>query len=208
MSVHPGNNRPLSDPDDEPRPRRLRGLLKIGLLALAALVLLVAFAPTLLSTGIARAYILDYASRSLGIRLAADDLDLSWIGGQSITGLSIESPDGKPAAKFGRLSVQRGLLNLMMDSTRLGDVVVSEGEVWPEELLRLRPAEKPPTEAAKPPAPETPGPHKRTFSARLGPPLEPHDPLRERVAPHQPGRLHGPRRHVQGTHRGGRRERG
>ncbi|MCX5683185.1 MAG: hypothetical protein NT049_05810, partial [Planctomycetota bacterium] len=151
MNEHPKTSDPIS-----PKPRRKHRLLWAVLILLAALVALVALAPTILSLGVFRGTILAQAESALPARLAAEGLSLSWLGSQEVRGLSVETTDGEHVAKVGHASLEQGLAGLLMDRSRIATVRVEKAEIWAAGVTKLQDALA--RMPAKPKAPEAPHP--------------------------------------------------
>ncbi len=138
-------------------PRKRRRWLRIALVLVAALVVLVAFAPQILSTGFAKRFIFARAGARVGMRISADELRLAWFGSQAVHGLRVESAAGEPFARVATVRLDQGLLDLLAHWPRIGGVVIENGEAAPEFLGILSAARAAEAEAEKPaeaPAPD------------------------------------------------------
>jgi len=142
-----------SEPPARPRRRWGRRVLAVALLVL---LLLVVFLPQILSLDPLRRFALRQASRRLPVRVEAADWSLSWFGEQVVEGLEVRSAEDRRLARVRRLTLETGLLDLMMDPRALGPVAVANAEVWGDEMERALAVPERPAEA--PPAPPAPGP--------------------------------------------------
>jgi hypothetical protein len=141
-------------------PRRPgRRALRILAIILAAIVLVVALAPTILSLGLFKGMILARATADLPARIAVQGWSLGWLGSQEVRGLSVETADGEKVARADRVALDQGLLSLLWDRSRIGAVRLEGGEVWlvgvsklQEAIAAMPPKPKPP----EPPRPEEP----------------------------------------------------
>jgi hypothetical protein len=139
-----------------PAPRRKHRFLLAAGIVLAALVLLAALAPTILSMGVFRGTILAQAGSALPAHLAADGLSLSWFGSQEVRGLSVDTADGSPVARADRVALQQGVFALLLDRSRIGAVTIEGAEVWPSGIAKLREAIAARQKAAPPKPPGKP----------------------------------------------------
>jgi len=152
----------MTSDNTQDRPPRHWGR-RILLVLAAAIVLLAASAPTILSTGPVRRYVLGAANARLPVRLEADGWALSWFGGQQVEGLSVRMPDGTRVATVARASLDENLLAILTDRSRLGPVHVEGGDVWTDGLKRAveafsaeEPDESPEPKPPMPPVPAAP----------------------------------------------------
>ena len=93
-----------------------------GLLVL--LVLLVALAPTVMSTPMGRGLLVGAINDSLRGSVAIDDLSLNWLSGQQIRGAALFDPDGKPVVRLAEFSTELTLLQAVRRQLTLGKTVV------------------------------------------------------------------------------------
>ncbi|HUX00719.1 MAG TPA: hypothetical protein VMY35_07045 [Phycisphaerae bacterium] len=134
------------------RPRRHRRLF-IALAVLGALVLLVGLGPRILSIGVVKDLVLAWASGRSPVRLAAEDLRLTWFGEQEVRGLSVTGPDGERLARVGKVRLESRLVDLVLDRRRLGALTVEDAEVAPRLLVFPAAAPEAPPEEAPAEAP-------------------------------------------------------
>jgi len=154
-----------------PRPGRrwLRRLVLAVVLLLVLLVVLVMFTPAILSSGSGRAFVLGVVNDQIVGRVEADGLNLSWGGGQSLTGVVVRDADGKEVARVGRvelpdatlLALARGKLSLgrIEVGQVTGDVVgYDDGTTNLQRALAMRnPQPGTTTPTTKAPTTKTPG---------------------------------------------------
>ena len=114
-----------SDRQNPPaQPRRSRLLLKLSLGVLLVLVLLVAAAPTLLSSGPGRNLILGMANERVAGTVAIDDLSLRWFGPQRIVGLRLADPAGDPVVTVAEFKTGLSLLQALRGRLGLGETLI------------------------------------------------------------------------------------
>ena len=114
-----------SDRQNPPaQPRRSRLLLKLSLGVLLVLVLLVAAAPTLLSSGPGRNLILGMANERVAGTVAIDDLSLRWFGPQRIAGLRLADPAGDPVVTVAEFKTGLSLFQALRGRLGLGETLI------------------------------------------------------------------------------------
>lgn len=119
----------VDHPVDKSKPKRpLRKLLLRSLLVLVLLgVLLIALMPMLLSTGPGTRWLVSILNSRTPGELAVDDLQLSWFGGQSATGVRYDDPaKGMQATIVSIDAGGIGLFDLLTGSRRLGQVALQD----------------------------------------------------------------------------------
>lgn len=84
-------------------PRKRRRWLKWTLAVLIVIILLIALAPTLLSSGPGTQFVLGQVNSRIAGALAMDDLSLGWFGGQSVVGLRLNGTDGETLLTVDRI---------------------------------------------------------------------------------------------------------
>ena len=116
----------MSDQDQSPvRPGRTRRrYLWIVLAILLIIAVLVAGAPSLLSTSWARGMALSWVNGSIPGRISVRDLSLSWLGGQSLHDLAVDDPQGRPVLKLNEFTTDMSLLDALRRHLSLGRTVV------------------------------------------------------------------------------------
>lgn len=102
----------------------LRWVLRLGLLALLLVGLLVFFAPSIASSGWGRAKVTGAINDTIAGTVTIESLDLSWSGGQTITGLTLADPDGKPVVALESVSTGASLWSLITGGRDLGETAV------------------------------------------------------------------------------------
>lgn len=148
---------PPSGGDRRP-PRRRRRWRLVALLVVALLVLAVALAPTILSMGLARQYLLDLANERLPVRVDAQGWDLSWFGVQQVRGVSVRMPEGQRVATVRDGVLEQGLFELLSDPKRIGRVRLEGVEAWADGLKQAAAAFAAQEAAEAPPSPKPPPP--------------------------------------------------
>lgn len=94
------------------------------------LAVLVGLLPTLASTGPGTKWVVGRINAELPGRVAVEDLNLSWFGGQSLEGVMLFDPAGVKVASLDRVALEDvGLLGLVRGSSDLGVVAMSGGVV-------------------------------------------------------------------------------
>ncbi|MBE3069538.1 MAG: hypothetical protein IMZ66_04805, partial [Planctomycetes bacterium] len=139
-------------------PPRRRRWLRVLIVLAAAGVALVLLAPTLLSLGIVRGYVLDQVNARLPVVVGVEDWSFSWFGSQRVYGVSAAMAGDPPFATAQELVLDEGLVGLVADRKRTGPVRVRGAEVWTDRTKRLRDELAGPPEAEKPPTEEPEGP--------------------------------------------------
>ena len=97
--------------DKEDKPSRGRRWLRRGLIAAAALVVLVWSAPYLASSGPGTALIARVANGRIRGTIHIRDLSLRWLGGGRVEGLTVTDPDGRKVLSVPRVEWSGGLLH-------------------------------------------------------------------------------------------------
>lgn len=134
--------RELDDDDDAvddddvalaPRRRRRRPSWRRRFLLFVALVVGVAIAlPTILAKTPLRNVLLSSAFPAGAGQLAATDGAFSWIGGQSLAGVTLVDPQGKPLAQIESATIDRSLVALAANARHLGKIVVTRPVIYLE----------------------------------------------------------------------------
>jgi len=104
----------------EPRPRKTRRRLFFLLLLFVAAV---AAAPTIIANSPLR-NLLASAVSAEGWRMESKQASLSWIGGQTLTGVSIVDAAGNPLLTAETISLGRSLLSLAANQNELGKLTI------------------------------------------------------------------------------------
>lgn len=145
------DNKPV---EPAPQPPRKRWGLRITFGILGLLLLLVALAPTLLSTAPARGLILDRINASLDGTLAVDSWSFGWFTHSSIRGVRFENSKGL-RVQIKSVTNDKGLLSLLGSRLDFGRVVVDSPETL---VVAAQPAAPAPAAAPSRPSPESPPP--------------------------------------------------
>lgn len=127
---HHGNavNQPIVDADA--KPRRCKKLLRLAIVLVTILALLVALAPTLLSTGPGTRWLASFINNRTPGELAVDDVSLSWFGAQHVDGLIYDDPEqGLHVEIESVLARDLGLFALLRGNRRFGEVWLTKTEV-------------------------------------------------------------------------------
>lgn len=119
--------KPLSsDSDSEPeRAGRSRLLLKVLLSLLLVVLLFVAAAPTLLSTGPGRGLVLGVVNERVPGSIDMEALSLSWLGSQRAQGVSVRDPEGALVITLGSFDTELSLLAAVRGRLGLGETRLS-----------------------------------------------------------------------------------
>jgi hypothetical protein len=99
--------------------KRVRRLLYF---VLFMALLLIAAAPTLVSSNQGRDALLQVVNRLIPGQVSAEAIYLSWFGAQSIVGLELRSPDRRLVGRAAELRVDHGLLRVLSARSDLGRV--------------------------------------------------------------------------------------
>lgn len=108
--------------------KRTRYLLIVPLLVLGVLAAAAAALPTVLSTDWGRETAVNWVNRSVPGKVDAEDISLSWLGGQSVQGLAIHDPAGQPVLKLASFTTDLSLLDALRRSLSLGQTVIQSLE--------------------------------------------------------------------------------
>ena len=110
-------------PDTTPKPRRKRRLLIVGVVLLGLLVLLVALAPTLLSTGPGNKLAQNLASGQLnGEVTKLNGLSLGWFSPISVKAAEVKDTQGRVVVEAAEIETGYSLLEAIRGSTDYGRV--------------------------------------------------------------------------------------
>jgi hypothetical protein len=104
--------------------RKRRYLLLVPAIVLLILAAGVAAAPALLSTGWGRDAALGWINRGIPGEIRAGAVSLSWLGGQSISGLEIRDPGGQPVVTLASLNTELSLLDALRQRLSMGQTVI------------------------------------------------------------------------------------
>ncbi|MEM1027043.1 MAG: hypothetical protein AAGJ38_03075 [Planctomycetota bacterium] len=116
-----------------PRSRWPKRCLKLGVWAVALVVLFTAAAPWLLSTGLGNQLVLRVVNGQIPGTFTADRVGVGWFGGVGVTGGVLRDPDG--GVVVDDLNVTADTLGIVdvLGGSGFGDVVVTLGEVTVEQ---------------------------------------------------------------------------
>lgn len=98
--------------------------LAVILCVVLSLVLLVGFLPTILSTSWGQKRLMSFANQCIPGKVAVRSIKLSWLGSQSIEGLVLHDPEGRPIATLENVHLESPLLRLMRAVPLQADVTV------------------------------------------------------------------------------------
>ena len=135
-------------------PKRKRWVLRIALAVVAALVLVVALAPTIMSLDVFCRYAMTMAGERLAATMSAQSWHLAWFGPQEVSGLSVQLADGQKVIGAARVKLDQGLIGLWRAPKRLGPVQIEQAAVWTEGIAAWKEALA--RQAAKEAPPPTP----------------------------------------------------
>ncbi len=102
--------------------KKLPRWLKILLIALAAVLVLIALGPTIVSTSPFRKLALRQINQRINGRLSIDSWSIGWFTGVDIQGLSLEDEDSEPVAEIKNLSLNPSYFSLLGQNPRLGKI--------------------------------------------------------------------------------------
>lgn len=148
----------MADASPNPAPRRKRKWLIILGAVVVVIVVLIALIPTLISAGLGQGLIRNAINKSINGSVAIDRLNLGWLSGQKVQGLTITDPSGKQAAKFD-VQIKSGLLSVLIRRPGPLDVTVSgklDGEIRPDGSISFGDLLASKTKTAKTSAPKPP----------------------------------------------------
>ena len=120
----PGNE---STPLPQPRSRKRRWLRRIvGLffVLLAGLITLIAAAPTVLSTGAARGFLLGKANEHLNGRVVVSNWSISWTGGVVLEGVKVFDATDRQVMEISRLKSALSLPGALRGNFHLGNTAM------------------------------------------------------------------------------------
>lgn len=116
-----------------PRRRKRWPFVVGGLLVL--LLLLVALAPTLLSTGPGKNFVLSFVNGAIKGEVTVESLSLSWLGGQKIEDLKIKDPSGATVVDIASIDVPgTSLFGAIRGSQDYGRITIVNRAVTVEEM--------------------------------------------------------------------------
>jgi hypothetical protein len=176
--VPPDDSTPIQPPADSPPPRKRRHWVRRIIIALCAVVvliiILILLAPTILSTGPARRFVLARVNGELNGKLQVDDWSLGWSGPLNVSGVHLYDASGQEILSLGSASTQLGLMTALRGSYDLGQTKVDDlnlkhaevdkdGVTNYQKLLKPSPSS---SNAAKPSAPSAGGGNTRLPQVR------------------------------------------
>ncbi|MBI1370518.1 MAG: hypothetical protein GC162_17925 [Planctomycetes bacterium] len=109
-------------PPNAPARRKKRWPKILGGIVLL-LILLVLLAPMLIST-VGKGFVVSTVNGMIKGSVKIDGLNLSWLGGQSLSGVELLDPEGKPVIKLAKASTDLSLLSAVRGNLDLGKTVV------------------------------------------------------------------------------------
>lgn len=119
----------VDHPKDDAKKKRpfLRVLLRIAIVLILVVAVLIALAPTLLSTGPGTRWLVSLVSNKTPGELTVDDLQLSWFGGQRVMGVTYDDPAQGLHAEVGEIDApDLDLFSFWTGSRHLGKVQLSD----------------------------------------------------------------------------------
>ena len=160
---------PSLSTEDAPRPRRRgrRWLIIIGVVVVL-LGVLIALAPTLVSTGPGTRLLLSVVNGYIPGKADVADLSAGWFSGTSVNGLTVADPDGRVVISIHTIAMPDfTLAKAVGGSAEYGTITVTRPEVTYEQyadgtnsitraLVKPGPTVPPPTEAEAPSKPSAP----------------------------------------------------
>lgn len=99
------------------------------MIVLGALVLLIALAPTLVSTGPVVGMILSKVNGDLTGRVEVDSVSLGWFADAEIRGIAVFDPQDRPVLTVRKVVRQGGLAGLLFNRDALGELTVDAPQV-------------------------------------------------------------------------------
>ena len=151
-------------------------LIRTGMVLLV-LAVIVFFIPAILSSSLARGKILERINRSAPGTLAVDNWKLTWASGLSVSGIAYRDSGAGLDAAVESVEVAKGLVHLILNRSRLGDIAVVNPRVRlevPEKPAETPPPGKSPRRGGEgKPSPKKPAPGKQPPAKKpSGRPLE------------------------------------
>lgn len=111
----------------KPKRRWLRRLIVLVCLLLIGLMVLMVLAPTLISTGAGKRFVMDTVSERVAGEIEADGLSVGWGGGQSLTGVVVRDVDGSEVVRVGRIDLPDvSLIALLRGGLGLGELRIEQ----------------------------------------------------------------------------------
>ncbi len=113
-------------PPVPPTPRKKRRGLwwKILLSIVGVMLLLVLLAPTLLSTGAGKEFVLGQVNSRIAGSVEADSLSMGWFSGASMRNLRVKDPQGKVILEVPSADTGLSLMNAALGSVKHLNIVV------------------------------------------------------------------------------------
>ena len=124
---HHGSGVDHSVQENKPKKPLRNWLLRSSITLVLLAVLLIALAPTLLSTGPGTRWLVSVVSDKLPGELIVEDLSLSWFGGQHVEGVTYGEMTDAFYIQIGTVDAgEVGLFELLTGGRRLGEVVLQD----------------------------------------------------------------------------------
>jgi hypothetical protein len=108
------------------KPRLMRRLIVLVLLLIGA----IAVAPLLIANSPLRDMLLNWQMPVGGWRIQCSQAQLSWVGSQSLTNVAVTDPMGNPLCSADRVTLDRSLLGLAVNSQNLGTIRFAKPTVY------------------------------------------------------------------------------
>ncbi|MBA7546900.1 hypothetical protein ES705_39301 [subsurface metagenome] len=102
--------------------KKLPRWLKILLIALAAVLVLITLAPTILSTSPFRKFTLRQINHRINGQLSIDSWSIGWFTGVDLHGVSLQDESSEPVVTIDSLSLDPSYLSLLGQNPRLGKI--------------------------------------------------------------------------------------
>ena len=112
-------------PSETPKPKRKRNGLRVAISLFVIVLLLVAFAPSILSSGFGRDMIAGIIDGKIKGSVKLGELSLSWFGGQRIGEIQLLDPDGKRVVTIKSVSTELSLVSAIRGNLNLGKTKLS-----------------------------------------------------------------------------------
>lgn len=151
-SYHAGDaGEPTSDNRKPPKRRRRWPWVILSILVL--LIVLVALAPTLLSTGPAKSFVVGKVNEQLNGKLDVADWSIGWTSGVTLAGVKLDDDKGRRVAEIASIRVPMSLIGAARGNLDFGDTVIDKPnlvnlEIYPDGSTNLDRLAKETTEKA------------------------------------------------------------
>lgn len=136
MAKRRSSNKQLDNEEDdeeeivERSPRRKRRLMRRLIVLVMLLIGAVAVAPLLIANSPLRDTLLNWQMPVGGWRIDCSQAQISWFGSQSLTNVAVADPAGNPLFTADRVTLERSLLGLVVNSQNLGTIRLAKPTVY------------------------------------------------------------------------------